>query len=374
VSEGRTPTGARARIAEGAKRAWARLRGGELTPWRAAASVAVGLLIGVTPLWGLHFWLVVAVCVPLRLDAAVAYLAANISLPFIAPFLTFAELEIGAWILTGHATGIDLDAVRAHRWSDVAHVADMLLVGTLVFAPAIALVGGALTFGMVTRARRRTKTPFDVAVDRVAARYAGGRRATFHYVRSKLAGDPVAAAIAAIGELGDVVDVGCGRGQLGVLLLEMGRAARVVGFDWDAKKIDDARAAATGLAMKLEVGDVRDHAIDACDTVLLVDVLHYMTDDAQDALLARAAIAARRRVVVRELDPDRGWRSMVTRLQERITTGIAFNRGERLRIRPIARIEDALRRAGFDVAVTPCWGSMPFANVLVIATRAGSRN
>jgi len=61
--------------------------------------VAVGLIIGMTPVFGLHWLIVIGVCVPLRLDAGVAYLAANISLPFIAPFITFAELETGAFVL-----------------------------------------------------------------------------------------------------------------------------------------------------------------------------------------------------------------------------------------------------------------------------------
>jgi uncharacterized protein (DUF2062 family) len=372
-----TRASVRARFQATLRATWTRLRGGELTAGRAAASVGVGLLIGVTPLWGLHFWLVVAVCVPLKLDAAVAYLAANISLPFIAPFLTLAEVEIGSVALTGHGVALSLESVRAHRLDDVAHAAKVLVVGTLLFAPALAAVGTALTFALVTRARRqkRARTPLDEAIDRVAARYASGRRAAFHYVRAKLASDPVARAIVGVaaasagGTLGAVVDAGCGRGQLGVLLLETAAAASVAGFDWDAQKIDDARAATSGLAARFEVGDLRLHPVEPCDAVLLVDVLHYMSDEAQDDLLARAAASARRHVLVRELDPDRGWRSAVTRAQEAITTTLAFNRGERLRMRPVARMVAVLEAAGFDVSVAPCWGSTPFANVLVVARR-----
>ena len=79
--------------------AWRRLRGGELTPGRAAASVAIGIAVGVTPLWGVHWALVLAICLPLRLDAGVAYLASNVSLPFFAPFITFAEIAVDARVL-----------------------------------------------------------------------------------------------------------------------------------------------------------------------------------------------------------------------------------------------------------------------------------
>jgi uncharacterized protein (DUF2062 family) len=350
--------------------AWARLRGGELTPWRAAMSVAVGLAIGVTPLYGLHLWIVLAICLPLKLDAPVAYLAANISLPFISPFLLFAEVEIGAWVRTGHGAALSLEALKsADRGAVLAQLAVEAVVGTAIFAPMMAALGFALTYALVSRARR-TRSPMAEAIDRVATRFASGRRSTFYYVRSKLASDPVATSIAALPDLGEVVDAGCGRGQLALLLLEAKRATAVRGFDWDAQKIDDARAAASrDLAATFEQGDLRTRPIDPCDTVLLVDVLHYIDDAAQDALLARAATAARRRVIVRELDPDRGWRSTVTRWQERITTSARYNRGERVRPRSIDAIRAVLEPRGFRVSVTPCWGKTPFSNVLVVAER-----
>ena len=348
--------GTRARIHATAKTAWTRLRGGELTPMRAAASVAVGLAIGVTPLYGLHLWIVIAVCVPLRLDAALAYLAANISLPFVIPFILLTEVELGSIARTGHALG--LTAIEAQRRA--SELAKELLVGTLILSPALAVVGGALTFGLAARAagakKRRQASPFERAVERVADRYARGRRAAYHYVRGKMASDPVAARVLALGELGEVVDVGCGRGQLTVLLLEAGKATRATGFDWDAKKVGDAREAAAGLAATFEAGDMREMVVPPCDTALFVDVLHYLTDAEQDGVLARAADAARVRVVVRELDPERGWRSAVTRTQERVTTSLGYNRGARVNVRSIEVLAAPLRARGFEVRVEPCWG------------------
>lgn len=207
---------------------------------------------------------------------------------------------------------------------------------------------------------------------RIAERYAGGSRAVRGYVAGKLRSDPVASRVLEIGRaspLGAVCDVGCGRGQLGVLLLEAGVAASVHGWDWDAEKVAAATRAAEGLAARFERGDVRAHLIPACDTVLFVDVLHYLSIDEQDALLARAAASARRHVIVRELDPDRGWRSAVTRLQESITTGLRYNEGARLVFRAISEIAAPLERAGFRVEVSPAWGSTPFSNVLVHARR-----
>lgn len=192
------------------------------------------------------------------------------------------------------------------------------------------------------------------------------------YVAGKLRSDPVASCVLEIGRsspLGSVADVGCGRGQLGVLLLEAGVATSVSGWDWDRDKIAAASRAAEGLDAHFEQGDVRKHEIPECDTVLLVDVLHYLSPTQQDALLERAAAAARAHVFVRELDPDRGWRSAVTRLQESITTAFGYNQGERLAFRAIAELTAPLVRAGFHTSVEPAWGATPFSNVLLHACR-----
>jgi uncharacterized protein (DUF2062 family)/SAM-dependent methyltransferase len=349
--------------------AWRRLRGGELTPRRAALSVAVGLLVGVTPAYGFHIFLVLGICLPLGLDAPVSYLAANISIPPLAPFLWLAEVEIGALLLTGHRLPLDASAFAAGPWV----FAKELLLGTLLFAPAMAVTGGALTYAAVAALRsKKPLSPFESAVLRVATRYSAGRRSAFYYARGKMMGDPVVKRVWELGaqeSLGDVTDIGSGRGQLGILLLESGGAERVTGFDWDRGKVKDATRAAVGLAAAFEVGDLRSSPVASCDTALLIDVLHYLSDEEQDALLARASRAAKRRVLIRDLDPDRGWRSAMTRVQEGVTTGLGYNRGARVHVRPVACMVRALEAEGFAVTVEPCWGGTPFANVLVVGTR-----
>jgi uncharacterized protein (DUF2062 family) len=357
--------------------AWRRLRGGELTPLRAALSVAAGLAIGVTPAYGAHILLVLAVCVPLGLDVPVSYLAANVSIPPLAPFLWLIEVQLGALASTGHTLPLEVAALRSTGpW----RFAKEVLLGTLLLAPSAALGGGVATFAALSAVRTAgRRSPFQIAADSVSARYAKGRASSYHYARVKLLADPVARRLWALGGelgresgLGGVADVGAGRGQLGILLLESGRATQVTGLDWDAAKIEDARRASYGLDASYREADLRSSPIPPCDTALIVDVLHYLTDAEQDGLLARAASAARERVVVREMDPDRGWRSRLTRWQESITTAVRFNRGARVHARPISCIERALHAAGFRVAVEPCWGRTPFANVLVVGTRVNS--
>lgn len=137
---------------ERVRQAWRRLRGGELTPARAAASVAVGIAIGVMPLWGVHWLLVLAVCLPLRLDAGVAYLAANVSLPFIAPFITFAEIAVGARLLEGTWPTMSPEDVKS---IDPKTVLGALALGSVIVAAAGAAVGGAAAYALTALVRRR---------------------------------------------------------------------------------------------------------------------------------------------------------------------------------------------------------------------------
>ena len=256
------------------REAWARLRGGELTPLRAALSVAVGLALGVTPLYGFHLLMVLAVCIPLRLDAPVSYLAANISIPLIAPFLVTAEVEIGSLILTGSLAPTDVSVLRAHG---AGVLIKELVVGTLVFSPSVAALGGSIAFAFVTAWKERAAAGRSQAIERVAERYGSvGNRAAYHYVRSKLARDPVARRIVELSgnePLGDVIDAGCGRGQLALLLLEDGRADSVCGFDWDAPKVAVATRASTGLRATFSLRDLREPVATSADTALLIDVL-----------------------------------------------------------------------------------------------------
>ena len=138
------------------RRAWHRLRGGELTPTRAFWSVFVGLFIGVQPMPGLHLPPLLAVGVPLRLDVALGYLATNISIPPIAPFLWLAAIQIGERVLTGHFAPLTLEATRALVRAP-GPLVGALLFGSLVLGAVLGAMGGAIAY-LIAR-RRSSGTP-----------------------------------------------------------------------------------------------------------------------------------------------------------------------------------------------------------------------
>src|SRR6185503_11826520 len=85
---------------------WLRLRGGELSARRAAASVAVGLFVGFIPLYGLQTFICLAFTYPLKLDFPLAWATTNIANPFTAPFIILFDIELGRWIALGSWTAL----------------------------------------------------------------------------------------------------------------------------------------------------------------------------------------------------------------------------------------------------------------------------
>jgi 2-polyprenyl-3-methyl-5-hydroxy-6-metoxy-1,4-benzoquinol methylase/uncharacterized protein (DUF2062 family) len=383
-------------LREELKRAWRELRGADATPGRTALAVAIGLFVGCQPAFGTHTPVVLAVCLALQLDAALAWVAANVSIPPIAVFLVPAEVQVGSYVLTGETLPFAWSTFAATGLKGVALFA---FTGSAIIGAALASAAGLLVYGGIAvkrhwlPAKRRTayRLPESApawwhAAERIGARYVAAEmsspaeRSRFHYVRVKMLMDPVSKMVADLFDEGaslEILDIGTGRGQLPLLLLELGRARRAHGIDWDEEKIGAAQAAALReppLVATFRRGDVRDADLPVADAVLLIDVLHYLTIAEQDALLARAARAVRTggRLIVREADTERGWRSWLTLLEELIFTALKFNRGARVRFRPAREIVERLEHHGLRCEVRPAWGKTPFCNVLVIATRPSS--
>lgn len=243
-----------------------------------------------------------------------------------------------------------------------------LILGLVLVLALAQVLRIALSFG------KPPSTPTEHAIERTARRFerAASKKGDYYFARGKLSGDPATKAIASLGSLGSVLDLGCGRGQLAVLLLEAELATSVRGVDWDDTKIAFATRASEGLHATFERGDARAVTGELVDTVLLVDVLHYFGRGEQDALLVRASRLVRPGgiLVVREADKGRGLRSLTTRIQEGVGTWARVNVGERVIFRDVRHeLQPLLEAEGFSCEVKPCWGLTPFSNVLLVAHR-----
>ena len=367
-------------------RIWRRLRGERQSPARVALAVALGLFIGCLPVYGLHFVLCLLICLPLGLDLVLTYLVANISNPFVAPFLITLEVEVGSLLSSGKHAAFTLERARE---TGILGFAFQAALGSVVVGLVLAAMGSAVAYAIARKRRATDPVARDdapeseqaAAMERTIRRYRTAPIGDRIYVAMKLNTDPLTSLLAALpGALGRVVDAGAGRGQFGLFLRELGRCSELFGFDSDARKVDVAKRAGEGAA-NFETLDLLDLPERALDTLLLIDVLHYLPLAEQDELLRRAARSVTNgRIVIRELDAGAAGehpngsgaaRSAVTRGFEWLAKLSGYNRGRAGRhYRPARQIVDQLTSSGFSCEVSGASEGTPFANVLIVAARS----
>jgi len=353
-------------------RIWRRVRGERQSPARVALAVALGLFIGCLPVYGFHFVLCVLVCLPLGLDLVLAYLVANISNPLVAPFLITLEVEIGSLVSTGRHAGFTLQQAKQ---TGILGFVYQAALGSIFVGAALGAIGGAIAYliarrrGAPANATDDEQAATEAAMQRTIQRYRTAANGDRIYVAMKLHSDPLTRLLAALpGDFGRVLDAAAGRGQFGLFLWELGRCRELFGFDSDARKLAVAARAAAGDA-SFETQDLLEFREREVDTLLLIDVLHYLTLPEQDRLLQRAARCVKEgRIVIRELDAGHAARSLITRGFEWIAKVSGYNRGRAGRhYRPAREIVAQLTSAGFSCEVLGASEGTPFANVLIVA-------
>jgi len=216
-----------------------------------------------------------------------------------------------------------------------------------------------------------------LAVQTVNSLYERSPPAHRHYVRAKLRFDPLTDELFALcreaGPWGVLVDAGCGRGQFSVLMAQWGGVQSVWGFDHDLTKVrvaSEATSAIEGGAFRYVQGDLREAPIPpSVDTVLLLDVLHYLSLEDQGKILRRFSQVLRPggRLVIRETGHGLGKGARFAAFFERWGRRLGFNRGEELAFRHSGELEEELRALGLTVSRNAPRGALK--NVLLVAQR-----
>jgi uncharacterized protein (DUF2062 family) len=353
------------------------------TPIRQALSIGLGLYIGASPFVGFHLLLTIFFGWLFGLNRLKAYLASNISNPLVAPLLYATEIQVGAWFRTGHVySAATLDQVHLQG------LALDVLLGSVVVGAMLAVLGTVVTYALMSE---RGRDPSAVRlVDAAAERYLTIGLSTWEFAHSKLEMDEIYLSVLRDGVLPDrgrLYDLGCGQG----LMLSLLSAARdrYLANDWPQgwpppppalelrgielrPRIAKRTAGLLKGLATIEELDLSIASLPQCTCVLLLDVLHLMTVDAQNRLLAevKRALSPGGVLIIREANAAGGWRFHMVRIGNRLTALVQGRLRRPFHFRTGDEWASALRAVGFDIVRLAHHGG-PFANFVVYARVPG---
>jgi glycosyltransferase involved in cell wall biosynthesis len=126
----------------------------EESNFKKSASVALGIFMGIMPVWGWQMAIALALSILFRLNKAITLVASNISIPPLIPFILFASYMTGGLVLDNHKalnfdSGITLEFVKKNFFQ--------YILGALVFGTAMSILAGGITWILLTIFRRKQK-------------------------------------------------------------------------------------------------------------------------------------------------------------------------------------------------------------------------
>jgi uncharacterized protein (DUF2062 family)/SAM-dependent methyltransferase len=365
------------------------------SPRQEMAAIGAGVFIGCLPFYGFHLAICWAAGWLLGLNRVKMYLAANISNPFVAPWLLFAELQAGSWLRRGTFHAATIDAVRS---AGVGVLTADLLVGSVAVGGVLAALAAWGTH-LTIRGSAADRGFVDL-VRAAADRYAPIGITAWEFARGKLRNDPVyRAAIERPLLDGDpsregtgprtLVDIGCGQGLMLAILAEARRRARggawtqpveppmfdrMVGIETRPRIAGIARAALSGEA-EIVSDDARLVALPRAHCLLLFDVLHLMPADDQERLLASAASALEPggAIFIREADRSAGWRFRMVQVGNRLKALAVGRWRQPFHFRSADEWTTCFARLGLRSEVRPMGEGTPFGNILFRLTQAADQ-
>jgi glycosyltransferase involved in cell wall biosynthesis len=124
----------------------------EESNFRKSASIALGVFMGIVPVWGWQMAIALALAILLKLNKAITLVASNISIPPLIPFILFASYLTGGLIFNNHQainydSGITFEFVKKNFLQ--------YIVGALFFGAAMGILAGLATWLMLIIFRRK---------------------------------------------------------------------------------------------------------------------------------------------------------------------------------------------------------------------------
>ncbi len=128
------------------------------SPKKKALSIALGVFIGLSPLWGFHTIIVIFLAILLKLNKVISFAFSNISLPPFIPLVLLLSLQTGNWVL-GIDTHYDLDTIMENF--NLVQNLKSYLIGSLTLSISSSIIFGGLGYLLFSLFDKKTVLAHD---------------------------------------------------------------------------------------------------------------------------------------------------------------------------------------------------------------------
>ncbi|REE16976.1 glycosyltransferase involved in cell wall biosynthesis [Winogradskyella pacifica] len=125
------------------------------SPQKKALSIALGVFIGISPLWGIQTITVIFLALLFKLNKTIAFVFSNVSLPPFIPFIILTSFQLGNFILGENVT-FDINEIIA-GFEVLKHVKSYI-VGSFALATLAALSSGTFSYFLFLLFRKKNVT------------------------------------------------------------------------------------------------------------------------------------------------------------------------------------------------------------------------
>ncbi|WP_298538836.1 DUF2062 domain-containing protein [uncultured Aquimarina sp.] len=114
-------------------------------PIKKASAIALGLFIGIAPLWGFQTILVISLAIAFKLNKPIAFLFSNISIPPLIPFIIYGSYQIGA-IAMGKEMDATLNIEDIKSGTDIFKSLGQYILGSFILATLVSSISGVIAY------------------------------------------------------------------------------------------------------------------------------------------------------------------------------------------------------------------------------------
>tara|TARA_R110002020_G_scaffold180767_1_gene375319 strand:+ start:16013 stop:17206 length:1194 start_codon:yes stop_codon:yes gene_type:complete len=128
------------------------LLGSDDSAEKKAFSIALGVLIGLSPLWGFHTVVVIFLALLFNLNKVIAFAFSNVSLPPFIPLILYFSLKLGSWLL-GESFVLTVSEIDPSI--ELVKYLKSYIVGSLVLSVTAAIACGFASYLFLTLFERK---------------------------------------------------------------------------------------------------------------------------------------------------------------------------------------------------------------------------